>query len=174
MGENFEQHYNDSQIENQEEPLKFSMNIDDRMEEIPGEVGELFQNFCEKNNLDLKNKIIDRIGYHAIELAKNIADHATSGQIEIRLVGDSIEVITRDSGAGFDPVEDIESSIGGGFGLKETMRYADEFFIETKGAKFQKEITKGKRKKLVEKGPSDVTTGSKVTFLKRFKIIESK
>lgn len=137
---------------------------------LPGNIGTWFDEFCLMNSLDFNNKIINLIGYHIIELAKNAYDYGESRDsfIEIKIREGSIEITVQDFGRGFeDPLDEINSSMGGGFGLRSTMRFSDDFFIETRGKKFCKETTKSQKKRLVYAAQSDVVLGSRIIFTKK-------
>jgi len=177
MGEYFESKFNHGhEAKSESIPLEAHVVVDESMiEDLPRKIDEWFQGFCIENNLNPKNKAIGRIAYYIIELAKNAVQHGSNGYVRVKLIGDSIEVTVQDTGSGFeDPIEDMEFSVGGGYGLKDAMRYANDFSIETKGLKFHKEITRGKPKKLVQTGASETLIGSKVIFVKRIKLPETK
>jgi anti-sigma regulatory factor (Ser/Thr protein kinase) len=137
-------------------------------EGVPGKVDRWFNGFCEQHGLDPKNSLINKIGYHVIELAKNAADYGGGGEVHVQLGEAQFTVVIQDHGQGFENVlEDIETSAGGGYGLKEAMRFADEFLIETHGERFEK-VLQGKRRKFIKTNPSLIVTGSKITFIKKF------
>lgn len=126
-----------------------------------------WKQICDENNIDPNDKKLKNVDYYIMELGKNALEHAQGGEIKVIFEPEKITVMVSDRGQGFKDQEDVEYSTSSqyGHGLYEVRRYADEFSIETGGRKYIKE--KGKRK-LINVGVSNTTTGSKITFIKNF------
>jgi len=120
---------------------------------------------CTKNNIDTNDQKLQNIAYYIMELGKNALEHAGGGEIKVIFEPTKITVIVTDQGQGFEDLDNVNyySSEEFGHGLYEINQYADKFYIESKGKKYAK--IKGKTK-LTEIGTSNVTTGSKITFIK--------
>ena len=134
---------------------------------LVGMLNTWWDKICTERGLSPKDKKVFNIGYHVIELGKNALEHAHGGEIKVIFEPDKITVIVSDQGQGFENYDDVEYSTSSqyGHGLYGVRKYADDFSVETGGKKYVKE--KGK-KKLVDTGISDITTGSKITFIKKF------
>jgi anti-sigma regulatory factor (Ser/Thr protein kinase) len=134
---------------------------------LVGKMHTWWEQICTENSIDHDDKIYGEIHYHLMELGKNALEHGDGGMINVIFEPDKITVIVSDKGQGFEDMGDVEysSSSQYGHGLYEVRRYADEFSIESGGKKYGK--VKSKRK-LVDMGASDITTGSKITFIKNF------
>lgn len=137
-----------------------------------GEINIWWDKTCQENGLNPRDEKLEDIGYHLIELGKNALEYVgeenvSSSEIKVIFESDKIIVEVSDQGQGFKNQDDVEylSSLQYGRGLCEVREYADEFSIETGGKKYAK--IKGE-KNLVDIGMSDITTGSKITFVKNF------
>ncbi len=121
--------------------------------------------YFEQNGLDPTDEILEVIGYHMIELAKNAYENSEEGgRVTMEIVDDSVHVIVEDNGPGFDPIEAQGESRGGGYALAEAIGWADSITIETCGKLYSKP-----KRTLKLTGTSEVTTGSRVTFTKKFR-----
>ncbi|MBI2607287.1 MAG: hypothetical protein HYW51_00435 [Candidatus Doudnabacteria bacterium] len=134
---------------------------------IPGAINEWWSQICAENNLNPNEKKLQNMLYHFIEVARNAFENVGSGEIKIIFEPKKITFEVSDQGQGFGGQEGVEylTSSQYGHGLSQVRRYADEFSLETGGKKYAK--TRGKRK-LADMGASDITAGSKITFIKNF------
>ena len=135
--------------------------------ELVGELNRWWKSICSQQNIDPEDKRLKNADYYIMELGKNALEHADGGEIKVIFESSKITAIVSDLGQGFDDLNDAEyrSSSQYGHGLFKTRKYADEFFIESGGRKYGKIKSKIK---LVDIEVSDVTTGSKITFIKNF------
>ena len=135
--------------------------------EVVGELNGWWKKICVENKIDPDDRRFKNIDYFIIELGKNALEHADGGEIKVLFENDKITVIVTDRGQGFEnPNDDILYGVPG-HGLSEVKRYADEFIIETNGKKFTKVP---KKKKLVSSEDTDVQSGTRITFIKKFEL----
>lgn len=134
---------------------------------LVGMLNDWWKQICDANNINPNDKKLKNIDYFMMELGKNALEHADGGEIKIIFEAHGITVAVSDQGQGFKNLDDIEhfSSAQYCHGLYEVRKYADEFSVETGGKKYAK--AKYKRR-LIEIGTSDITRGSKITFMKNF------
>ena len=158
-----ETHFGDEEID----PKAVQANREYGSSWIPGAINEWWPQICSENNLNPNEKKLQTVLLHFIEVARNASEKVGSGEIKVIFEPKKITFEVSDQGQGFGRQEDVEylTSPQYGHGLSQVRRYADEFSVETGGKKYTK--TKGKRK-LVDMGVSDITTGSKITFIKNF------
>lgn len=99
------------------------------------------------------------MGLHIIELAKNALDYGDVGSITALFTHQCVNITVEDNGPGIDnPLWVIDTSISGGFDLRNAFLFADSFVIETRGRKYEKI-----GESLASSGLSDVKKGTKVT-----------
>jgi anti-sigma regulatory factor (Ser/Thr protein kinase)/SAM-dependent methyltransferase len=114
---------------------------------------------------------IEKLGLLAYELVSNIIDFGeggmfAAGAVTVRNNIESIELIGWDSGPGIkDPEKERQRSerrvmSGTGFGLYHFMNSADEVIIESAGKTWRSDGWGS----LEERGPSEITAGTKVTL----------
>jgi anti-sigma regulatory factor (Ser/Thr protein kinase) len=134
---------------------------------IPQSINEWWSKICSESNLNPSDKKLEKILLHLIEVARNAFEKVGSGEIKVIFEPKKITFEVADKGQGFGNQEDVEylTSSQYGHGLSQARRYSDEFLIETNEKKYAKAKGKGK---LVNMGVSDITTGSKITFIKNF------
>ncbi|MBU4030945.1 hypothetical protein KJ756_02210 [Patescibacteria group bacterium] len=133
-------------------------------QELVSMMNKWWKQICAENNLDPNDKKLKNINYYIMELGKNALEVAEGGKIKVILEPNKIKVVvTDDMGWDGDPNDDILYKQG--HGLSQVKRYADEFTIETNGAKFTKVP---KKKKLVKSEDTDIKHGSKISFIKNF------
>jgi len=127
-----------------------------------GALNDWWQKICTESGLNLNSKELKKIDYYLLEIARNAFENIGSGEIKVIFEPKKATIIITDHGHGFEnPNEDIQL----GHGLHQVKKYADEFIIESNGAKFTKIP---KRKKLVKTEDTDIMQGSKITFIKNF------
>lgn len=129
---------------------------------IPGRIGRWWEKICSENSLEIKKKELEGVLYYLVEVARNALEKVGSGEIKVIFEPNKIIVTISDQGHGF---EDPNKNILSNHGLDHVRKYADEFIIETNGAKFTKIP---KKKKLARSEDTDVKRGSKITFIKNF------
>lgn len=101
---------------------------------------------------------------HIIEIAKNALESGEICTIILNITQQCINITLNDNGPGIDdPIYRIDTSTGGGHGLRRAFNYADLFVIETKNLKYEKI-----NQYLAVTGPSDIQGGTKITFVKSF------
>lgn len=131
---------------------------------LVGQLNNWWDNLCKENRFDPQHERLEEVGYYIIELGKNALEYANGGEIKVIFEPNKVIVVVTDAqGWDGDPNDDILYG-SPGHGLSGVKRYADEFIIETNGAKFTKVA---KKIKLV-RTESDVQQGSKITFIKNF------
>lgn len=100
------------------------------------------------------------IGNYLIVLVKNsLSDGKSDGKVSAIFDEEKITIIVEDFGS---EDKEINLNIGGEYGLKEIIEYADDFTIEADGSFYEK----NKRNQMEETDESDLRKGSKVTFVK--------
>ncbi len=133
--------------------------------DLVGELNGWWKRICTEQGVNPEDKSLKQVDYYLMELGKNALDYTGGGEIKVIFESNKITVVVSDQGQGFeDPNDDILYG-SPGHGLSEVKRYADEFIIETNGAKFTKAP---KKKKLVRSEETDIQQGSKITFIKNF------
>ena len=101
------------------------------------------------------------IGNYLIELAKNsLSDGKSDGKIKAFFDSERIKIEIE---AFSDEGREMNLNVGGNYGMKETIEYADDFVVESNGKRWEKASV---REMLQEYGESNLRTGSKVTFIK--------
>lgn len=156
-----ESHFGDEEID----PKIVKVQAERGSSWIPGAINEWWAQMCSENNLNPNEKRLQNTSYHFIEVARNAFENVGSGELKVIFEPKKITFEVSDQGKGLGDQEDVEylTSLQYGHGLYQVKKYADEFSVETGGKKYAK--VKNKRK-LVEIGLSDVTRGSKITFVK--------
>lgn len=132
---------------------------------LVAEMNDWWKNTCTQNGLDHEeeSKRCKNADYYMMELGKNALEYG-GGEREIKILFEEnkITVVVTDNGAGIDnPNKEIEFHPE--HGLSVVKKFADEFTVESRGKKF----TKIKKKiKLLESQDTDVTQGTKITFIR--------
>jgi hypothetical protein len=102
------------------------------------------------------------VGNYLLELAKNsLGDGKGDGKITAVFDDEKIKIVIEDFSIG---EKEINLNMGGSYGMKEAIEYADEFAIEAKGAAYEKD----RRGRIEEVDESEVRNGSRVTFVKYY------
>src|SRR3989338_3984436 len=154
---NNEKHFYPIPEQKELEPKIYQVHFDDKhfgdaekpvgTDELVGELNRWWDKLCGENGLNPRDKKMEDIGYYIIELGKNALEIAEGGEIKVIFEPNKIKVVITDNmGWDGDPNDDILYG-SPGHGLSQVKRYADEFTIETNGAKFTKVP---KKKKLVK------------------------
>jgi len=100
------------------------------------------------------------IGNYLVVLVKNsLSDGKSDGKVTAIFDEEKITVLIEDFGS---EDREINLNIGGEYGLKEIIEYADDLFIEANGSFYEK----NRRNQMEETDDSDLRTGSKVTLIK--------
>ena len=100
------------------------------------------------------------IGNYLVTLTKNsLSDGKSDGKVTAIFDQEKITVVIEDFGS---EDREINLNIGGEYGLKEIIEYADDFFIEANGSFYEK----NRRNQLEDTDESDLRVGSKVTLIK--------
>ncbi len=101
------------------------------------------------------------IGNYLVEMAKNsLSDGKSDGKITAYFDDERIK-ITIEAFSG--EVRELNLNVGGSYGMKEAIDYADDFIVESAGKRYEKAKV---RELLEEYGDTELRTGSKVTFIK--------
>jgi anti-sigma regulatory factor (Ser/Thr protein kinase) len=100
------------------------------------------------------------MGNYLVELVKNsLGDGKSDGKVTAIFDEDKIKIVIEDFGS---EEKDISLNVGGNYGMKEAIEYADDFMVEAKGVTYEKD----KYGRLEEVDESDIYTGSRTTFVK--------
>jgi len=129
---------------------------------LPKMIESWWEDVCNANGIDSEVLDLSELGVQIIELAKNAVEFGNIGLINLIFTHHCVNISITDDGPGIDnPLCCIDTSIGGGFGLRCAFNFYDLFVIETKGIKYQKI-----NQCLVLTGPSNVQLGTKITCVK--------
>jgi hypothetical protein len=100
------------------------------------------------------------VGNYLVEMAKNsLGDGKGDGKVTAIFDDEKIKIVIDDLGA---EEKEINLNMGGNYGMKEVIEYADDFMVEFKGVTYEKD----KRGRIEEIDESDLYVGSRVTFVK--------
>jgi hypothetical protein len=100
------------------------------------------------------------VGNYLVEMAKNsLGDGKSDGKVTAIFDDEKIKIVIDDLGA---EEKEINLNMGGNYGMKEVIEYADDFMVEFKGVTYEKD----KRGRIEEVDESDLYVGSRVTFVK--------
>ena len=131
--------------------------------EIIGNTNKWWDGLLKSQNLNPRDETLSTAGYHTVELAKNAFENGDDKvKLSARINDTDVEIIVENDGVGFNPIEAQENSVGGGFGLKNAIEWADTFVIETGGKKFSK------NNQLIELVGDSNIVGTKIVFTKKY------
>lgn len=100
------------------------------------------------------------VGNYLIELVKNsLGDGKSDGKVTAIFDEEKIKIVIDDLGT---EEKEISLNVGGNYGMKEVIEYADYFMVESKGVTYEKD----RKGRIEEVDESDVYVGSRVTFIK--------
>lgn len=100
------------------------------------------------------------VGNYLIEMVKNsLGDGKSDGKVTAIFDDEKIKIVIDDLGT---EEKDINLNVGGSYGMKEAIEYADDFMVESRGVTYEK----NRRGHIEEVDESDVYAGSRVTFVK--------
>ncbi len=133
--------------------------------EVVGKLTEWWEASCTAHAVDPDDKRFKNVLYFILELAKNALEHGYGGEVQALFGNGAITVTVTDHGQGFENPNDDILYGAPGHGLSQVKGYADELTIETNGKKF---VKVPKRKRLLDSDETDVKTGTKITFVKKF------
>lgn len=143
---------------------EFSKSIEIKKEKaksIPETVGTWWKEVSVAAGTQASPGKLYAVGKYVVELTRNsLGDGKSDGKITASFDAEKITIeIEALTGEG----REINLNVGGSYGMKETIEYADDFFIEAGGNRWEKAPVKAL---LEEEGESNVQDGSKVTFIK--------
>lgn len=100
------------------------------------------------------------VGNYLVELVKNsLGDGKSDGKVTAVFDGEKIKIVIEDFGT---EEKEINLNMGGNYGMKEVIDYADDFMVEFKGVTYEKD----RKGRIEEVDESDLYVGSRVTFVK--------
>lgn len=100
------------------------------------------------------------VGNYLVELVKNsLGDGKSDGKVTAVFDDEKIKIVIDDFGT---EEKEINLNMGGNYGMKEVIDYADDFMVEFKGATYEKD----RRGRIEEVDESNLYVGSRVTFVK--------
>jgi hypothetical protein len=100
------------------------------------------------------------VGNYLIELVRNsLGDGKSDGKVTAIFDDEKIKIVIDDLGT---EEKEISLNVGGNYGMKEVIEYADDFMVESKGVTYEKD----RKGRIEEVDESDVYVGSRVTFVK--------
>jgi hypothetical protein len=101
------------------------------------------------------------IGNYLLELVKNsLSDGKSDGKVTAYFDEERIKIEIE---AFSSEQRELNMNVGGSYGTKEAIEYADDFIVEASGKRYEKANV---REMLEEYGETDLRNGSKVTFIK--------
>lgn len=128
---------------------------------IPEKIGSWWKEVSKEAITEAIPGKLYAIGNYLVSLAKNsLGDGKSDGRVTASFDPKQITIVIEDFG---NEVREMNLNVGGDFGMKETIDYADDFTIEAGGRLYEKVNT---RELVEEVDDSDVCYGSKVTFVK--------
>jgi anti-sigma regulatory factor (Ser/Thr protein kinase) len=120
---------------------------------------------CVQHGLRPKSGLWQDFAYHVAELVKNGLICADEVEVFAIIKPGVVGVVVRDNGPGMeDPQASAEISIGGGYGLQETIHFADSLVIETRRRRFEKRRSEDR---LIPSGPTSIITGTRIAMFKK-------
>lgn len=100
------------------------------------------------------------IGNYLVEMVKNsLGDGKSDGKVTAIFDDEKIKIVIDDLGS---EEKEISLNVGGNYGMKEVIEYADDFMVESKGVTYEKD----RKGRIEEVDESDLYVGSRVTFVK--------
>ncbi|EKE18899.1 MAG: hypothetical protein ACD_9C00203G0003 [uncultured bacterium] len=100
------------------------------------------------------------VGNYLVELVKNsLGDGKSDGKVTAVFDDEKIKIVIDDFGT---EEKEINLNMGGNYGMKEVIEYADDFMVEFKGVTYEKD----RKGRIEEVDESDLYVGSRVTFVK--------
>jgi hypothetical protein len=140
-----------------EKTLKISA---EQAHSIPLIVGAWWKEISKESGSSATPGKLYAVGNYLVELVRNsLGDGKSSGAVTAIFDDKKITLVIEDQGA---EEKEISLNVGGNYGMKEVIEYADELTIEAKGIFYEKD----RKGRIEETDESDVYAGSRVTFVK--------
>ncbi|EKE19545.1 MAG: hypothetical protein ACD_8C00142G0001 [uncultured bacterium] len=127
---------------------------------IPEKVGNWWKETAKESGTKASPGKLYAVGNYLIELVKNsLGNGESDGKISVIFDHEKIKIVVEDFGSA---EKQSNLNVGGDYGFKEVIEYADVLEIEADGKFFEKN-----RKGFVEEtDEGDLRTGSRITFVK--------
>jgi hypothetical protein len=127
---------------------------------IPMMIGNWWKEISKESQTKATPGKLYAVGNYLVEMVKNsLGDGKSDGKVSAIFDEEKITIVIEDFGS---DEKEINLNFSGSFGMKEAIEYADDFSIEFRGVYYEKD----RRGHIEEVDDSDLSNGSRVTFVK--------